>query len=465
MKDTRWRRALAGMALCAGCWGALPAQVVNPFGHALIPDMVADASIQVIDGVFYCYATTDGYGKGLQTSGPPVVWKSEDFVHWSFDGTYFPSAEKEKYWAPSKVVPANGRYYIYPTVNGFMYPAVADSPDGPFRLARGEDKFVLPFTPGGTLLEWKDPRAIDAEIFVDDDGQAYLYWWRRNAAKLGADMVTVDSVVQVIPTPRTAYSEGPIFFKRNGIYYYLYTQGGGETYQYAYVMGRQSPLGPFEVPKEDLVSTSNVAGTGVSGPGHGCVFNVPGTDDYYFAFLEYGRGSTNRQTYVNRLEFNADGTIRPVKVSMDGVGALKKVKRAERLPVDSVYASSVREPLFIPLKETPPGRTEYFVPEWAVDGANGSRWMAAPEDNDVWLVADLGRVRRVRRSEVWFVRPTEGHAYELEASKDGKSWVRCGGHDEVRKLSPHTDELRGKYRYLRIRLKAGIKGVWEWHIY
>ena len=40
----------------------------NPFGNALIPDMIADASIQEIDGTFYCYATTDGYGRGLETS-------------------------------------------------------------------------------------------------------------------------------------------------------------------------------------------------------------------------------------------------------------------------------------------------------------------------------------------------------------------------------------------------------------
>lgn len=121
-------------------------EVSNPFGNALIPDMIADASIQEINGMFYCYATTDGYGQGLETSGPPVVWKSKDFVHWSFEGTYFPSAMKEKYWAPSKAVFANGKYYIYPTINGYMYPAVSDSPEGPFKLARGKDEFHKPFT-------------------------------------------------------------------------------------------------------------------------------------------------------------------------------------------------------------------------------------------------------------------------------------------------------------------------------
>jgi hypothetical protein len=41
-------------------------QILNPFGNALIPDRIADASIQEIDGVFYCYATIDGYDQGLR---------------------------------------------------------------------------------------------------------------------------------------------------------------------------------------------------------------------------------------------------------------------------------------------------------------------------------------------------------------------------------------------------------------
>ena len=76
----------------------------NPFGHALVPDMIADASITEFDGTFYCYATTDGYGRGLETSGPPTVWKSKDFVNWSFEGNYFPAAADQKYWAPSKAI-------------------------------------------------------------------------------------------------------------------------------------------------------------------------------------------------------------------------------------------------------------------------------------------------------------------------------------------------------------------------
>lgn len=440
------------------------AQVTNPFGNALIPDMVADASIVDIDGTFYCYATTDGYGRGLETSGPPVVWKSKDFVHWSFNGIYFPSAAKEKYWAPSKVVQANGKYYIYPTINGYMYPAVADSPEGPFKLARGKDEFHLPYT-SSTLLQTEDPGGIDAEVFIDDDGQAYLFWGRRHVAKLAKDMITVDSVVHVLSTPHKQYSEGPIFFKRKGVYYYLYTIGGDEKYQYAYGMSRVSPLGPYEFPEQDIISTTDYA-KGVFGPGHGCVFHPEGTDDYYFAYLEFGRRSTNRQTYVNRLEFNEDGTICPVELDLNGVGALREVEREKPLKIDTVWASSTAEPLRIrPMKDSLCRRTEYFVPTFAIDGANGSRWMALDEDKEAWMVADLGEVKNIHRSEIYFVRPTAGHAYVLEGSTDGKHWETCGGHEDLRIQSPHTDVVEQSYRYLRIKISKGIRGVWEWNIY
>lgn len=450
-------------------WCSLPGKSQsNPFGNALIPDMIADASIQEINGTFYCYATTDGYDDGLRTSGPPVVWKSTDFVHWSFSGTYFPSAAGQLYWAPSKAISANGKYYLYPTVNGYMYAAVADSPDGPFRLATGADTFIKPYSPN-TLLKLKTPKGptgIDAEIFTDDDHKAYLYWQLRHAAPLNEDMITVDTNTVTIQTPRSGYSEGPIFFKRKGIYYFLYTLGGDEKYQYAYVSGKASPLGPFDSPKNnDIIATTNYERQ-IFGPGHGCVFNVPGTDDYYFAYLEYGRGSTNRQTYVNRLRFNEDGSIQPVDLTMTGVGALHQVKTGAPKKIVQVTASSTRAELKIkPAKDSLLHRVEYFMPTFAFDGSNGSRWMASPEDSAGWIMADLGKVMSIKRSEVYFVRPTAGHAYVLECSTDGTHWLSCGGHNDVKIQSPHSDAVNIRTRFLRIKITNGIKGVWEWNIY
>lgn len=431
----------------------------NPFGNALVPDMIADASIEEIDGTFYCYATTDGYGRGLDTSGPPVVWTSKDFVNWSFDGTYFPQAYNEKYWAPSKAVAYNGKYYIYPTVNGFMYPAKADSPTGPFSLIKGNT-----FTIENRLWEREDVHAIDTEIFIDDDGTPYAFWGRRNVARLKPDMATIDTIYPSIRTRRTEYSEGPIVFKRKGIYYYLYTIGGSESYEYYYQMSSVSPLGPWTTPEHDLVCTTNIE-TGVFGPGHGCVFNVNGTDDYFLAFLEYGRWSTNRQTYVNKMEFNSDGTIRQVNVDLNGVGYLHKNAKPGQLKIVHAEASSCAPDQRIRHnKDERCQRTETFVPEFAIDNMNGSRWMAANSDNNATMMIDLGKVTKIGRSEIAFVRPTAGHAYLLEGSRDGRQWDRIAAHG-LKKCSPQTDQIGKRYRYLRVTITEGVKGIWEWKTY
>ena len=218
--------------------------------NPIIPDMIADPSIVKFGDTYYCYATTDGYGRGLATSGPPVVWKSKDFVHWSFKGILFPSMKNQLYWAPSKVVKANGKYYLYPTLNTHIYGAVSKSPEGPFKLAQGADTLVGPKAPK-PMVYMKGPRnskGIDAEIFTDDNGQSYMFWAQRGAAKLDKDMLTLDTVVNIIDTKRRGYSEGPIFFKRKGIYYYLYTMDGNENYKYAYVYSKVSPLWSLRLP-------------------------------------------------------------------------------------------------------------------------------------------------------------------------------------------------------------------------
>ena len=101
-----------------------------------------------------------------------------------------------------------------------------------------------------------------------------------------------------------------------------------------------------------------------------------------------------------------------------------------------------------------------------VDGANGSRWMSAAEDSiNPWIVADLGTVKKVRRSEIYFVRPTAGHAYVIEASMDGKVWQEFAVHQDRKMCSPHTDVLNKRFRYLRIKILKGVPGIWEWNIY
>src|SRR5580704_17596057 len=116
MRDRPRRRctgsciALLTCLLTLRAWGQPPVVQGNP----LVPDTIADPSIVCFDGTYYLYATTD-IDRGLSAAGPPVVWKSKDFLNWSFDGILIPGVQwgKIRYWAPGKVVQRHGVYYLY----------------------------------------------------------------------------------------------------------------------------------------------------------------------------------------------------------------------------------------------------------------------------------------------------------------------------------------------------------------
>lgn len=433
------------------------------FGQALLPDMVADPSIVDLDGTFYCYATTDGWGQGLATSGTPVVWTSKDFLNWSFEGSSFPPDFNLKYWAPSTVVRRNGRYYSFPTLDGKITAVVADSPVGPFMAPDG--RHVTQATLMPYPIEQK--HSIDAEVFVDDDSQAYMVWAVRRLVKLKSDLLSPDGPMINLPTKRDGYSEGPFLTKRNGIYYHLYTLGGDESYQYAYMMSRTSPLGPWESPEQDIIATTDRAEK-VFGPGHGCFFHPQGSDQWYFVYLEYGRGGTTRQIYADRMNFNPDGTIQPVKLTKTGVGALRPVADASPdLALNcTATASSTRSNYRVrPRKDPGLDRVETFVPGNALDGFNGTRWLAAPGDSNAWFQVDLGVPGDIRRTEAYFVKPAAGHAYRLECSLDGQTWQPYGGHDNVVLRSPHRDEKEIRTRYLKLTVLKGEPGLWEFRVH
>jgi hypothetical protein len=433
----------------------------HEFPHALIPDMLADASIVEENGTFYCYATTDGMGQGLATSGLPVVWKSKDFLNWSFAGSVFPPNFDAKYWAPSAPIKQNGRYYLFPTLDNRITAVVSDSLEGPFRALDGKD---ITKGSGWTQYPLRTGHPIDAEIFRDDDGQCYMIMSRRLIAKMKPDFTGLDGPLVEIKTKRGGYSEGPALFKRNGIYYYLYTLGGGESYQYAYMLSHTSVMGPWESPEQDIIATTDHE-QGIYGPGHGCFFNPDGSSRWFFVPLEYGRASTNRQIMAAEMHFNADGTIQPIQLSLKGVGAIRNdpAYATPNLALGAQATASSTLPDFRVSGSL--NRIETFSPANALDGSNGSRWMASETDAHAWYQLDLGKVCKIARTELYFVKPTVGQAYRLESSLDGITWRPSGGHEDTQIRSPHTDLNLGSARYLRVTILRGTPGLWEFRVY
>jgi hypothetical protein len=281
----------------------------------VIPGLFADPHIATFNGRYYLYPTTDGYAGWSGTYYK--AFSSTDLVNWTDHGVILDHGPDVSWadnsaWAPA-VATRGGRYYLY--FSGGLASgntakqlgvAVSDSPTGPFRDALGR-----PLVRGD---QFAGGQAIDPMVFTDDDGQSYLYWGQgvARAVRLNADMVSFDPAQVRVITP-AGYNEAPFVLKRDGTYYLMWSENDtrSEDYRVAYATGT-SPLGPWT--NRGVVLRKRLD-AGIKGTGHHSVVRAPGTDTWYVAYHRFavpaGNG-TNRETTIDRLEFNADGTIRPV---------------------------------------------------------------------------------------------------------------------------------------------------------
>ncbi|MCD7932797.1 MAG: family 43 glycosylhydrolase [Tannerellaceae bacterium] len=473
-------KELLVLTLLLSC--SLQAQNFNP----VIPDNVADPSVSKFGDTYYLYGTTD-IDRGLDQMGPPVVWKSKDFVNWSFEGTLMSGIEWDKpylftdsngnnkygyfrYWAPGRAVKKGNLYYLFPTIvspDGTcpVYTLISESPEGPFRFQQSEP--ILP--------------DIDGEPFTDHGGINYMYWRHRKAARVNSGFSKIEGGIVTIPTKRTAYSEGPALFKKDNLYYYIYTQGGDQNYRNAYMISKEGPLTGFESPAGNDVFIYSSVENGVWGSGHGNVFYDEDSGTYLFVYLEFGEGSTTRQVFADKMEFNPDGTIKTIIPGFKGVGYLGNTpdNRINLALQAKATASSYKEEKISTEKiETNPNnpkpdegsvvvasRKFTYEPQNAVDGSNGTRWMASGEDKTPYFMLDFGEIKIINQCEMFFTFPALGHAWVMEKSLDGQDWNVCGIQNESVARSPHRVEDIEEARFLRVKIIKGDAGLWEIKVY
>jgi beta-xylosidase len=151
----------------------------------------------------------------------------------------------------------------------------------------------------------------------------YGGWKHANVVKLAPDLLGIvpfpDGTTFKEITPSPDYVEGSFMVKRRGIYYLMWSEGGwtGPDYSVAYAMG-PSPTGPFKPLGKILQQDGKIA----RGAGHHSVVNIPGTDDWYIAYHRRPAGDDNghhRELAIEHLFFSEDGSIRPVRMTAEGV--------------------------------------------------------------------------------------------------------------------------------------------------
>ncbi|MBN8460049.1 MAG: family 43 glycosylhydrolase [Verrucomicrobia bacterium] len=321
--------------------GLAPAHALNPLCPPGV--CIADPEVrQMPDGRVYLYGSRDEPGN-TWCSRAYHVMSSPDLKHWDLDLLSFATAGPGKQtsytdrilYAPD-CIERKGTYYLYYCLadggedEGV---ATAKSPYGPFVNGR---KFA-----GVT--------GIDPAVFIDDDGQGYLYWGQGNGkvAKLTPDMLDIDrsSIKEgvlihnnspyaeqpdaTLATKEHWFNEGSSIRKRNGIYYLVYAQGGrhgrGCCACLAYATAT-APMGPFTY-RGVIIDNTGSAPHIVNN--HGCIAEINGKWYVFYHRPTHG-GPSMRKACVEPISFKADGSIPEVPMTTMGAdGPLNPLLRMD----------------------------------------------------------------------------------------------------------------------------------------
>jgi beta-xylosidase len=292
----------AGCADPATSSAAASAMAIAP-PPAILGGYTADPHAVVFDGTTYVYPTSD---KGEWQTTEFSCWSSGDLVHWTDEGVVLDVTRDLRWaniraWAPA-MIRRDGKYFFYFAAEQKIGVAVSDQPCGRLVDALG--------APLVTPSKQHPGQAIDPFAFIDDDGQAYLYYGQGNlyAYKLEPDMITLAGPPTKMTPPH--FNEGVFMIKRGGVYYFMWSENDARDvrYQVAYGTSR-SPLGPIEVPPDNVILQRRGR---VVGTGHNSVVRVPGTDRWYIFYHRHavpGGNGYRRETCLAPMTFEADGRI------------------------------------------------------------------------------------------------------------------------------------------------------------
>lgn len=313
------------LLLCGSC-GLLNS--LNAQRPVIQTKYTADPAPMVYNDTVFLYTThdeDDAEGFKMQDW---LLYTSTDMVNWTDHGAVaslksFDWVKRDNGAWAEQVIERNGKFYMYCPIHGNgIGVLVSDSPYGPFK------------DPLGKPLVWQKEHwyDIDPTVFIDEDGQAYMYWGNPHCyyVKLNEDMISYSGdIVKLKETPEH-YQEGPWFYKRNGRYYLAFAstccpEGIG------YAMSN-SPTGPWETKGYIMRPTEKSRGNhpGIMDyKGKSYVFGL----NYDLLKLETNTHYERRSVSVAEMHYNEDGTIQEVPywadTKLEQIGTFNPFRKVE----------------------------------------------------------------------------------------------------------------------------------------
>lgn len=265
------------------------------------------------------------------------LFTTTDMVNWTDRGA--PLRTSQFKWSlgdasAAQCIQRGNKFYWYiSTMNGqspgvSIGVAVSESPYGPFTDALGQALVTNNMT-NHAKHSWDD---LDPSVFIDDDGQAYLFWGNGVCywTKLNDDMISLSGAIHAIDAKDKSafgpgFTEAPWVYKRNGIYYMHYASGFPESLHYSTAKNIEGPW----IYQGEVMSLQKGSNT-----------NHPGVIDYkgksYFFYHQDalpGGHSYARSVAVEKFNYYSDGSLPQLNMTDSGtvspVGFINPYKKVE----------------------------------------------------------------------------------------------------------------------------------------
>ena len=303
----------------------------------------ADPTARVFNGKVYLYPSHDivppqGARQDWFCMEDYHVFSSENLTDWTDHGVIVtqnkvPWVRPDSYsmWAPD-CVEKNGKYYFYfpsaPQAGGgfAVGVAIADSPEGPFvpepepiKGINGIDPCVLQASDGNAYIFWGNGRCAklkpNMKELADDNPKETVKWGEREFEMTGVNCL------KDLPNRQ---AEGPFAFEYNGNYYLTYPYVRENTEVIGYAMSK-NPMGPYEYKGIIMAEHANGCWTN-----HHSIVNYKGQWYFFYHHNDFSPSDDKRRSVcIEKLTFNADGTIQEIKPTMRGVGINKATEKIE----------------------------------------------------------------------------------------------------------------------------------------
>ncbi|TSJ44672.1 family 43 glycosylhydrolase [Mucilaginibacter corticis] len=472
-------------------WSAGFAQTVKDLGvfaqhtgNPVIPAYLADASFfyDAKTNAFYAFGTNDGAGGG--NVFPPQAWYSYDGKTWKNKIIDLPKswtdfAGTTAVWAPSMIYyQPTRKYYLMYSINFNVFIAMSNSPLGPWEDANGE-------APGKMFF-----KGYDGQFFVDDDQKVYFnfnsnpfriikfrfdaagkIFFDNDDARFTKTEATefLGSYHYVLAAGLKNAFEASFIYKRKGLYYLMWSFKGSEEYNVRYAVSKEV-TGPYT----ELDSSETVPilqrddKNNILGPGHHSVFDYNGHTYIAYHRQHFPFVDSKRQTCIDEMLFNTDGSIKKVTPTHRGV-QLKKIAPAKSKNLalgkqtltssDRVYANGPYAKRY---------RTHdisfKYEGKYAVDENYGTHWDAGLDAKEPWIIVDLAADHKIDSIETMFEFTSRAYYYKLEYlnAKDAGSLATVAAQKNWKmftdrlasgaKLSPVTDRVKQPVNARFVRL-------------